>query len=336
MSTIRAAITVAALFAISCGYATAQTPSAPVWLQQVNATTDSPGRADITLEWLPGSVSAAFPAALEFEVYREMIGHNLPFDKYTRVGTISGGTNAGFFSFIDKNVPTAGYHYYVLPVNVAGKGAMSVVIEAWARHSYCIDANDEQFFYTTLPSTIVIPGSTYSYNVFARNLSDRVQGFVRYTLVTGPEDMTLDEITGELRWLVPTEGVPQSTTVKVRASLVFDGEELESSRIHQEWTIRTLTPYEISVYNGTTSVVDGEDHVSLSVYPNPCTQSFTVSSTEVSPTTVYMVTSAYGQSMPVTTIGNGSLDVSGYPCGLYHLTTVNGNTSHTAAFSVVR
>lgn len=334
MSTIRAAITVAALFAISWGYATAQTPSAPVWLQQVNATVVAPGRADITIEWLPGLVNAGSPAALEYAVYREMQGNNLPLDKYTRVGTVKSETQDGFFAFTDQNVPFAEYHYYVVPINAAGQGALSQVILASARGAYCVDPNDEVFYFTTLPSTVVTPGSTYSYDVFARIASDRVQGFVRYSLVTSPEGMSIDEISGQLRWLVPTEGLPQSTTVKVRASVV--GVDDEATYIHQEWTIRTLTPYELSVYNGTTSVVDDSEGVKMGVFPNPCTQSITVSSVDVGPTSVFMVTSAYGQSMPVTTIANGSLDVSGYPCGLYHLTTVNGNASHTAAFSVVR
>lgn len=242
----------------------AQVPSPALWLKQSDCIFDSTTKIfTIVIEWKNGLIDIEHPEAEGYNVYRSMIGHDVELDDYDLVGTATeANITDGVFKFNDDIEIYGGYFYYVRGYKNDDLGDISRVIQALAPTSYCINLNAEIIDFISFPETIGIPNETYEYQAYARHRSLRVQGWVRYHLVEGPEGMTIHEKTGLIQWTLPGNA-NGDYYVKIRAT----SEEDERAESIQEWYIRTASPEEMLDY--TASVLEVIYNKSLKIYPTP-------------------------------------------------------------------
>lgn len=252
------------LMFISASNLFAQVPSPARWLQQIGSEYDSTKLVYvIELEWQDGLIDADHPQADEFKVYRSMIGYMQELDDYDFVGTATGDDIVdGKYKFKDNIQFEGGYFYYVCGIYNDIPGEFSPTTQAFSRSSYCVNMDGEIVDFKSFPPTMAIPGELYSYQAYAKHRSLRVQGFVRYHLVEGPENMTVDNLKGIVQW-TPPEDAQGNYYVKIRAT----SDEDSRAESIQEWYIRIANNDEVSSLP--TSVFDNNENNSLIIFPNP-------------------------------------------------------------------
>jgi len=243
----------------------AQTPSKAIWFTQVGHSYDSTTQVyTIKLHWKNGTVDTEHPRAEHYKVYRSMIGHNVEIENFDLVGTISDEESVDDeYTFLDEVKIHAGYFYYVVGYCNDEPGEMTPVIQAFSFGSYCVNTSGEIVDFKSFPETIAIPGELYQYEAFAKHRSLRVQGWVRYHLVEGPEGMTVGNLSGMVEWNVPSDADGQYY-VKIKAT----SDEDPRAESIQEWYIRTAIQEEIDDYFAS-SVYEISNQPNLLVYPNP-------------------------------------------------------------------
>jgi hypothetical protein len=249
----------------------AQAPSRAAWLRSTEQSEGAEqGTYNLTLDWQVGVVDANHPRPTSFDIYRSLIGHDRALSEYDLVGTIDVASGAVNLSYVDEGVMRGGWFYYVKGRANGITGEASAVEMAFAPGAYCISSTDPVLNFVTAPKTIIEPGAAYTYGSWAQHRSARVQGWVRYQLVEGPDGMTIDELEGTVKWDAPAT-FHQPVHVKIRSWSLED----PSAEAFQEWGIRPAEPYEIQI-GGATSVTE-EARLASSVSPNPASSTVEIS-----------------------------------------------------------
>ena len=245
----------------------AQAPSAALWLQQTDSKYDSTTKIyTIILEWENGLIDDEHPEPDGYNVYRSMVGHNEDPEDFEMVGTVTkDDMTDGVYQFSNETEQIAVYYYYVRGYKNDTGGEMSPMIMAFALGRYCVNLNAPIIDFASFPGSIAIPGEKYEYEAYAKHRSPRVQGFVRYALLEGPEGMTIDEKSGLLEWNVPQDA-DGDYYVKIRAT----SEEDERAESIQEWYIRTASDEEIESLVSSVNEISFDN--SLLVYPSPANE----------------------------------------------------------------
>lgn len=257
---------------LGTGSLLAQNPSSPLWFQQVGFEYDSTTKVySINLEWEDGEISNGKPQADRYELYRALIGNSNNLDEFDHVATAtSANVVDGKYSYTDELDHQGAYEYYLIPFSGTNQGEMSVLIRAFAPTSYCVNLNAEIVDFVSTPQTIIVPGELYEYNAFARHRSPRVQGWVRYTLLDGPTNMTINNESGKLEWSVPSDAVGDYY-VKIKAT----SNEDDRAESIQEWYLRTANQFEIAALG--LSIEYSNEEMQISLYPNPASDYLNIS-----------------------------------------------------------
>lgn len=262
---LRTALALTVFFLVFTGTVLkAQGPSPATWLRQTDCIYDSTNKIfTIVLEWQNGLVDYDHPEAEGYNVYRSLVGHDKEVEDYELVGTAKyGDAIDGVFIFNDDIEVWGCYYYYVKGYRNNVEGAVSPITIACAPTGYCINLKAEIIDFVSFPETIAIAGETYEYQAYAKHRSFRVQGWVRYHLVEGPEGMEIDEKSGFLEWLPPADASGEYY-VKIRAT----SDEDANAESVQEWYIRIATSEELQIDFSSVNYEILSDH--LLIYPNP-------------------------------------------------------------------
>jgi hypothetical protein len=244
-------------------------PSAPLWLRYTGISYDTATKIySVQLEWEHGYHDNFVPKAVGFQVYRALVGTNLPDNKFDLVGSVSGDEAAKTtVSFTDANVPGGVYEYFVRGIGNGMIGQRSSKIMVIAPGSYCVNMSDPVLNFQSFPPTVAVPGQTYTYQAYAQHRSLRVQGWVRYQLIQAPEGMTIDEVKGIVTWPIPVDAKGVHI-IKVRSWSLEDA----SAETFQEWSLRLGETFEVKALLSVK-----EDAVKNSVLsPNPASDLLTL------------------------------------------------------------
>ncbi|MBS1537872.1 MAG: T9SS type A sorting domain-containing protein [Bacteroidetes bacterium] len=315
----------------------AQAPSPAVMFHVSNVGKgETPTTYTVTLSWQNGLVSAENPIAESYTIYRAW-GFGVNDSDYTLVGTINtpSMTNSSQWSFMDKEVKKGVHTYYVRGVASAQEGTRSPNYYAVCPSNYCVGP-DQRFEFTTTPPTFALPGKTYTYNAVSEHPSVRVWGFIRYAMVEGPEGMTINEKSGELKWDIPQD-VSGQITVKITSYM--QKYQADTTILYQEWTLRIAEPFEVQQL---ASSVKEEAVKQVSVFPNPTDSrlhlSCSAESGHVSVSILSMLGSPIMSEARELTGGFNSFDIStsNLPQGTYFIRITSGQKQSILPFVIAR
>lgn len=262
--TILLALIVGIIGTTGISEAMAQAPSKAAWFQQTAWGYDSTSKDwSISIKWVDGLVNENFPQAERYELYRAVIGHETPEDEFELITTIyEEEKDDGWYHYTDEMKIAAGYYYYLIAYNGDAKSEISQIIQAVTPGAYCVNLNAEIIDFISFPATMSAPGELYTYYAYAKHRSFRVQGFVRYHLIEGPEGATIDTKTGELKWEIPADA-DGSYYFEIKATSV----EAADAESIQHWSVRIASDEDMLV--NPTSVSNIEIINNTDLYPNP-------------------------------------------------------------------
>jgi len=310
----------------------AQAPSPGLWLRNTEQSDGAEeGTYNVVLSWQVGVVDAEHPRATSYDIYRSLIGHNREQEDFDLVGTIEVGSGDVNVSFTDEGVLRGGWFYYVKGKANGMVGEASAVEMAFAPSSYCINIHDAVLNFVTAPKTIIEPGVTYEYGSWAQHRSARVQGWVRYQLVEGPEGMSIDEMEGTVTWDVPAT-FDEPVHVKLRAWSLDD----ENAEAFQEWGVRPAETFEIVV--GSTTSVDEEATIATALSPNPASSSLRVSlASSYLPTEIRIMTlTGAVVRHDIVAAATADLSVDALPTGSYIVVLQQGASIQSLPLQIIR
>ncbi len=310
----------------------AQAPSPASWLRSTHLVQiDGGDQYDVTLNWLHGVVDDQHPAAKSFDVYRCPVGQDRALAEYDLAGSVALDPTDVDITFVDKGVTRGAYYYYVVGRDGAKVGDPSPRCMVFAPGSYCVDILDPILTFVSTPVTVIEPGKNYVYMAFARHRSARVQGFVRYELVSGPEGLSIDAQTGTVTWNVP-ESLDEPVAVKIRAWSLDD----ERAEAFQEWGIRPLESFEIQI--GSTASVQESELLGSAVAPNPAVTHVGIQLRSTDPATIRVFDLAGQAVLEQNNVDGGQLQlsVSTLAPGRYTMLVQQGNRIQTTPLMVIR
>ena len=310
----------------------AQSPSPAAWLRSTGQTqVEGEELYNITLSWQHGVVTDNQPAASDYDVYRCPIGQDRDLSEYDLVGTTSVDQSDPNITYTDAKV-TRGAYYYIVKGRIGmSVGDPSPRCMAFAPGAYCINMSDPVLTFISSPKTEIEAGTEYEYVAFARHRSARVQGFVRYELVNGPENMSVNDLTGAVTWSVPAD-LDEPVAVKIRA-WSHDDKNAES---FQEWGIRPTETFEIMI--GSTTSVREATLLSSFIAPNPASSMVTLQLTSIEPATVLVVdlTGTIVLEERVVDSGLLHLPVESLSPGQYTVVVQQGIATQSTSLMIVR
>lgn len=310
----------------------AQAPSPAAWLRSTSQTQiEGEERYDVTLSWQQGVIDAQQPASDRYTVYRAPIGQNRELDAFDQVGSVDVDQSQPNITFVDEGVMRGAYFYFVVGQAGTAIGAPSPRVMVFAPGSYCVNLLDPVLTFVTSPKTVIEPGEDYEYMAFARHRSARVQGFVRYELATGPDGMSIDELTGTVTWTVPAD-FSGPVAVKIRAWSLDD----ENAEAFQEWGLRAAEPFEILI--GSTSSVSEAQLLSSGIAPNPASTSLALHLASAQRATIRVVdvTGQVVLEQIGETGGEVVVSVDALAPGRYTVVVEQGRAVQTSPLVVVR
>lgn len=243
----------------------------PSWLMQTNTQrdykiTEQGDTIEVfspVLEWDNGFKDNQTDS-IGYYVFRAMYGPNQTEDDFKLVGIVDAKGNTGSkITYIDDPVYGGAFSYYVIAFQQGLTSEKSRTIIAFAPGSYCVNLNAEIIDFITFPKTVAAPGELYEYESFAKHRSFRVQGWVEYELVEGPEGLSIDK-NGLVTWQIPTDASGEYY-VKIRAT---SSEDSRAESI-QEWYISIALPFELGT---PASVLNYSDVNRFNVYPTPTSE----------------------------------------------------------------
>lgn len=315
----------------------AQAPSPAVMFHVVSvAQGATPTTYTVKLSWQNGVVSATYPQAESYNIYRAW-GFGEKDSEFSLVGTVNMATPANLnkWSFTDNDVKKGVYTYYVRGVAASAEGDRSPGYYTVCPSKYCIGP-DEKFQFVSTPSTFAMPGDHYTYSAVSEHPSVRVWGFIRYAMVEGPEGMAIDEKSGELTWDVPTDATGQ---IKVKIMSYMQEYKADTTILYQEWTLRLAEPFEVKQL---VSEVKEPVVVNTSLYPNPTDNrlhlSFTAESSRANVSIVSILGITLMNEVRELSTGQNSVDIStmNLAVGSYFVRITSGNKESLIPFVVAR
>lgn len=249
-------------------------PSAPTWFQILNVdntSLDLGKHHDVSLAWRHGQVNGDHPRASEFVIYRADLTLPNPEQSFVEIATVSAAGDA--FSYVDADMKCGEYLY-----KVAGKlrgvvGESSPQINAIVRGTTCAPGGvDARYLtFTTYPQTVLVKGKPFEYTAQAKHSVPSEQKFIRYKIMSGPDSMMIDSVSGKITWLA-TNVDYASELIKIRAYHMLNSSESGD----QKWWFRFATDADLEVIDPTSVDLDDDDFVDriaqLTISPNPASE----------------------------------------------------------------
>lgn len=249
-------------------------PSAPTWFQILNVDNSSQDLGkhhDVSLAWRHGKVNSEHPRASEFVIYRADLTSPNPEQSYVEIASVS--ANGDAFSYVDADMKCGEYLYKVSGKSRGIVGESSPTINAIVRGTTCAPGGvDARYLtFTTYPQTVVVKGKTFEYTAQAKHSVPTEQTFIRYKIMSGPDGMTIDSVTGKISWM-PLNADYTSELIKIRAYHTLNACESGD----QKWWFRFATEADLEVIDPT-SVDHGDDDdvhrmAQLAISPNPASE----------------------------------------------------------------
>jgi len=325
-------------FAMASMNGIAGLPPAPIWLRQTGIAYDTVNKIySVTITFQHGSSDSHESRATGFTVHRSLVGLTDKDEEFELVATILGDdAKPESITYTDNKVKGGVYFYFVRPMGGGALGLRSEKTMVVAPGSYCINMDTPQLTFTSFPNMVSIPGQSYSYELYAQHRSLRVQGFVRYELLEGPEGMTVDNKSGRVEWKTPADA-SGNYFVKVRSY----SEDSKTAEAFQEWYIRFGNAQEVKA--AIASNVPEDLVTNTLLMPNPAANNVTVqcNSSHEGIATMSIINSV-GMEVFKNTVslsyGSNSLqcNVSTLSSGTYLLRIGNGVALSTFPLTIVR
>lgn len=210
---------VAALILLASSVATwAAAPNAPVEFEAENASNLTTTK--VALSWF---ANRAGDAATSFDVYRAE-GETEDLSLFDKIGSVDVTPNNSLrFSYYDMGLEPGVYTYFVKAVNADGESDRTRI------RVVRVGTPEPKVFIVGQPNKVHVVGSAYYYMPrLETNLPD---GNVEWSLVQGPDGMTINATTGKVSWDVPVEGRHE---IKIKVTVSAGGVSISAT---QAWVL---------------------------------------------------------------------------------------------------
>ncbi len=329
---------------LQTAFAQVGVPSAPTWLQVqgVSSSGEDLGKHhDVSISWRHGKVDAQHPRASEFVLSRTDLTLSDPKNAFVVIATLS--ATGDIFSYVDKGLRCGEYQYRVEGRYNGIVGEPSPDISAIVRGTTCapggVDARYISF--TTYPNTVAVPGKTFEYVAQAKHSIPGEQAFIRYRMVTGPDGMSIDSLTGKVTWLVPI-GETNSDVIKIRAYHATKDSETGD----QKWWFRYASKADLEVLDPTSIDEDSDELVDrrsqLTISPNPASDQCQLKFRGTGSDGVIEIIASNGTIVKTMTIkttsgyNTQSILLGSIPSGAYIVRVVIGGVAQESSLQVLR
>ncbi len=205
------------------------TPNAPGDFSATGTQIAGTTLFNVTLMWQGSTTDNQDKKALGYHVYKANKATE-DLSQFEMIATVTTPLQGNTYRYIVERLAPGTYTFFIRAFNNNGESDRTTI------RTVTLVVNNggggDSFHFTTNPVTTVALGGNYRYEARAVHSNSEKNSHIRYKLISGPDGMTIDSITGNISWTAPSTA--KTVTVKILAYLDND----DSQKTDQSWTIR--------------------------------------------------------------------------------------------------